>query len=71
MAVKNETGRDLVLLGLRLDWKGQTGLELRLDPLISGVIMSLAHVDELIAELISYRDAVERENVRRTSTKET
>jgi hypothetical protein len=65
MAVVTEQGKHLVLLALRLNWKRQTGLELRLDQNIGGVIMSLAHVDELIAELISCRDVIERENKRR------
>jgi hypothetical protein len=66
MALKTKDGRDLMRLGLRLNWKGQTGLEMRL--VNDGVVMSLAHVDELIAELIGYRDAMEREDNRARGT---
>lgn len=62
MALTTKDGQDLMRLGLRLNWKGQVGLEMRLAN--DGVVMSLAHVDELIAELIGYRDAMERENQR-------
>lgn len=64
MAVKNQEDKDLVLLSVRLNWRGQAGLELRLDPTIGGVVMSLAHLDEFIAELINHRDTIERENLR-------
>lgn len=63
MALKTKEGQELMRLGLRLNWQGQTGLEMRLAN--DGVVMSVAHVDELIAELIGYRDAMERENQRR------
>lgn len=65
MALKTKEDKDLLHLALRMDWKGQTGLELRLDPSIGGVIMSVVHVDELIAELIGLRDTMQRENERR------
>lgn len=32
------------------------------DPQIGAVVMGIQHVDELIAELIGYRDLIEREN---------
>jgi hypothetical protein len=65
MACKTEKGEDLVLTELRLNWKGQCGLHLYLTPGIDGVVMAVAHVDELIGELIQARDAMERENERR------
>jgi hypothetical protein len=64
MAVKTKEGEDLIVLAVRLNWKGQSGLEMRLAPHLGGIVMSLAHVDELIAELIQHRDTIERENER-------
>lgn len=65
MVLKSKEDKDLIHLALRMNWKNQTGLELRLDSSIGGVVMSVAHVDELVAELIGLRDVMERENERR------
>lgn len=59
MAMKTKEGKDLLLLSLKLGWRGQTGLYMTFAPGSVGLTCGRAHVDELIEELTRIRGTME------------